>query len=549
MNYAKNIRTGELVNADEVKHRRGFICPKCHKSVFHRRKSTHGHKPHFAHKKGEGTIECENYCPSQEKNKDYYIVATPPEVSQSNSQKLTKNHEDYSFHLDIVLPNPTSKTPNWYLAIAFVHYMKTGSVIIKEGLRGSVHVPLTISSALIPVTIQNQDYQIEISGNDVNKGTEPLSGLTLETGNLFSHKGDRGRRLANHESLSWGEQYFLVWHRYFHIEYPNEIIQRTLISQENWECAEIQLPPEPSKAISTWVQRYLKKKIQTPAIMLSLVTPPYSIHENAISIKDTDEVVVAITEQLGNYISGILAIKQPFLQKAVNFAEKSPVLIDLGRLTPGKTELRLNSSSQSLVLNCTSYQENHKLPSAISLTFQNNLTVPAYSMKIYECLQTRQHNPLVGIDFPTPMRFWIWTKSKNDSAWQIIAITTHSEESLEDFQNRTQQAINEVIEKKEQFFIQLDFEHFGQPLIQQPTLSLDSESRLPNDIIHKIQLLTNLSQVDARINQQTSGEGMRMLKNISQSEELKKYLQKMNRTNIPTIVEPYLRILAKKLKI
>jgi len=550
MDYAKDILTGKIVNAYEVAHRRGFICPKCGKSVIHyQKKSAHGHNPHFAHQKGEATTDCENYHPRQQ-NKDY--VATPAEVSQRNSPKLTSNIEDYSFHLEIVLTNPTLKTPHWYLAIAIAQTsVKKGEVIIKNGLWGEVRQPLSTTLAPIPIKTQEPDYQIEISGSDF-EGMKSLPGLTLETGNLFTHKGDHGRRLANQKFLYWGEQYFMVWrHKDYQIERPSEIIQRTLIPQENWECVEIQLPPKPNHAISIWAQQYLGKEIKTPAIMLSLVTPPiYSIHENTLQIRDTDEVVVAITDPLGNDINDFLLIEQKMFQPTtIAIRGKSPIFIELGRLTLGETTLSLqkSSSTQLLVLNCIPYpeQKTRRLPSAIFLTFQNNLMAPAYSMKLYQDLQTRQHNILVGIKFPVPMRFWIRAKYKNDLAWQIITINTDSEESPEDFQNRAKQAIIEVINK--QCFIQLDFGHFGQPFIQPPIFESRSKSQLPKKVVQQIQWLANLAQVDARRNQQASGEGMRMLNKISQG-ELKKHLQKMNRANRSAIAEPYLRVLAKKLK-
>ncbi len=377
----------------------------------------------------------------------------------------------------------------------------------------------------------------------------PISGLNVKSGNLFTHKGDHGYRLSNHKPLYWGEQYFSVWHKNCHeITYPPEIVQRVLVPQDNWECVEIQLPKQPSTSIEDWTFQYLERKIQMPAITLSLVTPPICRkNEEAIQIKDTDHVLIAVTEPLGNCLEGTLEIKsENGLQNSVDFHDISPVLIDLGCLTLGKTTLRLkDSNTQPLVLNCTDDQENPKLqlPTAVSLKFQNKI-LPAYSLKVCD-------NQFVGLSFLILMDFQILWKYKNDLTWQATAITPKKDESQEKFQERAEQVIiKELLEKTEQF-IKLDFGNFGQPLIHQPTLSSNSsqsEYRLPNEIIQQLRWLASLDQLGAKCAQQASGEGMRMLTKISRhTGNLNKYIKNFN-PYVSAIVEPHLRALAKKIK-
>jgi hypothetical protein len=546
MDYAKDIQTGKIINADQVTHRSEWLCPVCDQPVIHRRKSTDGRrKPHFAHKIiGEGTIDCENYHPSQEKDglqkRDGTIDCenAPPRQEKSDT-----------FHLNIVLTTPTLKTPDWHLAIAIaLTSIKTGDVTIQEGLTGKVIQPFSAPSIPIPVKIQQPDYQIEISEND-SKNIKFLSGLRMKIGNIFTHQGDHGRRLPNQKRMNWGEKYFLVSHNDYQIQCPNEIIQRVLISQQNWECVEIQLPQKPNDAIRDWAQHHLERQIQTPAPTLSLVTPPiYDIDNNVIVIKNTEHVVISVTEPLGNELNARLQIQQKTLTpKIIKIVGKSPVFIDLGRLMPGKTTLCLlnYSSTQLLELDCVSSdeQKTRLLPTPVSLTFQNNWTTPAYSMKIYQELQSRRHNPLVSLKFPTPMRFWIRINSKKDSASQII--TNDSDESVADFQKRVEKTIIELIENHQEYLIQLDFGSFGQPLIQQPTIDTNSETRLPKKMRQQIQWIANLTQVDATTNLPARRKEMRLLNNISES-QLKKLIQELNRTNRSAIAEPYLRVLAKR---
>ncbi|MEK8018833.1 MAG: hypothetical protein VSS75_018320 [Candidatus Parabeggiatoa sp.] len=552
MEYARDITTGKDVKPDEVDRGTSLICPVCEKWVHYVQKSKDGRKPHFAHNKGEGTIdiECKNYHPSHHTPSTPSIFSdfhqftenTPSTVPIfSGSHQSTEKKNNYSFQLDIVLSNPILNTPSWYLAIVFAKTAIKYNYVIKQGLIGYSHAN-SMHPVPVSVDINSQDYQVEIFDNSILKDVITISGLNIESGNLFTHKGDHGRRLSSHKHLYWGEQYFLVWHKDYKVTCPPEIVQRVLIPQDNWECVEIQLPKKPSTVIKNWAYQYLEREIQTPAITLSLVTPPiFKKNEDVVQIKDTDNVVIAVTEPLGNNIQDTLVIKhERFPQRAMDLNDSSPALIDLGHLTPGKTTLSLNSSTKLLILNCVCYQENLRLPAAVFLKFQNDLTLPAYSLSICD-------SQFMGLSFPTLMNFRILWKSANDLTWQAITITPKKDESQKDLQERAKQAIIELFEKKE-LFIQLDFGNFGQPLIQQATVSSKSEYRLPNEVIQQLRWLASLDQLGAKCTQQASGEGMRMLKKISRhTEDLNKYIPNFN-PYVSAMLEPHLRALAKKIK-
>ncbi len=550
MEYAIDTQTGKVIDAYQVTDQRDFRCPVCQKRVHAKSLYNYNYnRPHFAHNKGEGTSACENYHPSSHNtpsepsifSDSHQLTENTPSTVPifSGSHQSTEKKNNYSFPLNIVLSNPTLNTPSWYLAIVFDKTDIQYNYIIKQGLIGEVRASSTHPKP-IPVNIDSQDYQVEIYDNSENN-VITISGLNVESGNLFTHQGDHGRRLLN-EHLYWGEQYFLVLHKDDKVTCPPEIVQRVLIPQDNWKCVEIQLPKKPSIVIENWAYRYLEREIQTPAITLSLVTPPiFRTDENVVQIKETDDVVIAVTEPLGNYLNGMLEIKpENCSQRIVDFHGTSPVLIDLEQLTLGNTTLRLNSNTKPLALNCTDDKENLRLPTAVFLKFQNDLTLPAYSLKVCE-------NPFVGLSFPTLMGFRILLKYANDLSWQATTIKPYSEESQEDFEERAKQAVIERIENKE-LFIQLDFGNFGQSLIQQPKLPSKSEYRLPNEIIQQLRWLASLDQLGEKCAQQASGEGMRMLKKISRhTGDLNKYIKFFN-PYVSAIVEPHLRALAKKIK-
>lgn len=142
MKYARD-KTGKDVKPDEVDSRIFLNCPVCKKMVHYVQKSKDGRKPHFAHNKGEGTIECENYHPRNQKkpaNIDSSTISTidPTRLfSDPNDQKMNKNKgSDYLCHLNIVLSNPTLNIPFWYLAIVFAKTSIQYNYVIKQGLMG-----------------------------------------------------------------------------------------------------------------------------------------------------------------------------------------------------------------------------------------------------------------------------------------------------------------------------------------------------------------------------------------------------------------------------
>jgi len=537
MEYARD-RTGKDVKPDEVDSGTVLICPVCKKGVHRVQKSKDGRKkPHFAHNKSENTIECENYHPS-----NYF--STQSQTIEIDKEKLTekkftgKKAPEPSFEINIILSKAILKKPSWYIAIVFNKVSIKYQYVIEANSMGEIRVVSTYQKP-IPVNIDSSNYKIEIS-NNANKNVVYVDGLSIKTGNLFTHKGDHGRRLSSHEHLYWGEQYFLVWHKGCRdIMCPPEIVQRVLIPQDNWECVEIQLPNQPRAVIKKWASRYLEKAIQMPSITLSLVTPPI-FRKDVLQIKNTDNVVIAVTEPLGNYLKGMLEIKpENYSQRVIDFKGTSPVLIDLGHLTLGKTTLRLNSDAKPLTLTCTYKQEISKLPTAVCLKIQNDL-IPAYSLSICD-------NQFMGLSFPALMDFRILWKSANDLTWQATTITTKKDESQKDFQERAEQAIIELFENKE-LFIRLDFGNFGQALIQQPVVSSKSEYRLPNEVIQQLRWLASLDQLGAKCTQQASGEGMRMLTKISRhTGDLNKYIQNFNPC-VSAMIEPHLRALAKRIK-
>lgn len=547
MEYAIDKKTGQEIKATTIwdDSEKRFICPVCKKKV----NLSRGHKvsPHFKHKRGEGTTDCENYHPGTHHQEIALTISNstaysfPVRPTQNASFKKV-NEADYSFDLNIQLSNPISTTLAWHLTITFTpHPNQNDYLLVKQGISGQPRVPLS-QSVGIPVKIQESDYQLEIHNHlETKLISKLLQGLSSHIGNVFKHQGDHGSRLESSKPLYWGEQYFIIWHEKLGMNFPPEIKQRALTTQQNWQGIEIQLPDSLDNAIIVWAKRYLERTIEVPRFRLSLVTPFLDRSDTDITprVKDTDEVVIAIIDSLGNHISDTLVVEHKTSKsKRINFSATSPVIIELGRLALGETTIRLeNAQNGWLVINCVPQFE-PIFPQAVRLKFKNCGEIPVHnSMK-----PESQGDSLTDIEFPTPMKFNILTKRQSGLEWQVTPITTHPEESLRDFKNRALQTILEQLNNQD-LFVRLDFGNFGQLLIQQPAPVDKSDLALPQQVTRQLNWLTGLAQSGHPV----SGEGLRMFKQLSRRySELNHYFQ--HTQGIPATVEPHLRILARRIK-
>lgn len=542
--YAIDKQTGQEIMADNAIPGIRYICPVCGKNAY-RPRDSRGRKvsPHFKHKTGEGTAACENYRTGTYHNKPSYSFPVRPTQS-SSPQKI--NEVDYSFDLNIQLSNPISTTPTWHLTITFTPQPHQNDyLLVKQGISGQAKVPLSQSIA-IPVKIQESDYQLEIHNHLETKPiSKPLHGLSSHLGNVFKYHGDHGSRLESSKPLYWGEQYFIIWHETLGMNFPSEIKRRDLTNttQPDWKGVEIQLPNSPDKAIEDWAKQFSDRTIEVPRFRLSLVTPFLDRSDTDIipKIKDTDEVVIAILDPLGNHISDTLVVehKTSKSKRVKEINGTSPVIIELGRLALGETTIRLeNTQSGWLVINSISLLK-PIFPQAVRLKFENRGEILAYN----GMRQELQGDSLISVEFPTPMTFNLLTKGQNDLDWQVTTITTHQGESLQDFKNRATQAIFEQLNNQD-LFIRLDFGNFGQLLIQQPVqIAVNSDLALPQQVTQQLNWLTNLAKGGVN----GSGEGLRMFKHLSRHhQELNHYFQ--HTQGIPTTVEPHLRILVRRIK-
>ena len=268
MKYAIEIDSHRLVEAsDHISRYLLYICPICKKNVHFVSsvdKYNYQRTPHFAHNKGEGSIECDNYCPSNQKKTIQHIGN-----NSRTSPVLKRIKPKYRHHLEIEISEF-----NWSI-LAVIHLTKfTGTIRITGGYQGAVKESVEEKSQIkrIPLAPDTK-YPIEID----EKFQVILTGLSDNQMNIFSFKNKRF--VQSNKPLYWGEKYYVVWNEQLEIDIPKIILGKEFLSLNKWKCTEI-IFPDPKKSIMSsleqWVSENLNKMMDrlSDQDSVSLIFPP-----------------------------------------------------------------------------------------------------------------------------------------------------------------------------------------------------------------------------------------------------------------------------------
>lgn len=509
MDYAYDLEERKTLFAirEDARNKKKLICPCCHKQVHYRRGER---RPHFAHNPGEGTEACENYHPSQHQGE------------QDRNNLNEKSNKLPTLHLNIAMPH----FPNWHLEIIISSEIE-GKATIKQGLQGKISVALPTKKKAVPVLIERDVYNVEITTLE-HSIFKTLNGLSIEAVNLFTHQGERGRRLESNKPLWWCESYFLIWHESYELSIEQLAIQsRVLKTQGDWHCAEIQLPAGEDPTVAYQVEKYLKRHIRIPPPKLVLITPFSNDKAGNIVTKNyiNEEVIIGITGNPDRSIQGELKVKRSLL------INQLPAIVSLGKLPQRRTTVWFGSGDESdeLVLDCVPFQKDRLPHATVRLKIQDN-DWPAHSLKIHVI---DSYDDLKGIEFPTLMSFSILIQEA-DLIGSRTFLKPYSEEQLSDFQDRALQKIIAHLEAAKTA-IQLDFGNFGQPTLKK-TMPAHIDQPLPYEITRQLRWLAGLCW--------QASTSQKIPKNIV---ELEKYIHN-NKLYLPAIAEIYLRVLRKKLK-
>lgn len=482
MDYAVDKLTGLLVEATQaLPIKKRYICPKCFADC-HLRKGII-QRPHFAHDSGRASNDCENYHPSKTIS------------SEANWSVFSRSPHLYVYEentLDVSLSS-------WKLLLLIPECSQgTGNVDILQGYYGTVNIPVgQLARGGQRVCVHPQvTYQIEVNGqvDDVYQKilTRPIPGLSKHLHNLFKYEPAGGRRLHDNQFLFWGQSYYLVWHKNFEPVWwprPEVLWSRRLKPNGEWVCAIINLPIEEEYQVKKWVENILHKGVSPPQVTLSLLSPIVirQLEDESFLIPITDDVIICVIGNPGAVIPQELHLHLPSNETSViNVSGPLPVIISLGQLPPGRTEIWFPDNPDiALSLFVVEVDKEYN---AVGVSFlfeettkQHQIFSPAHSLQTRSLLEgvQRGYTSLVKLTIPRKMSVTFRSRGHSDTRWQEFSITgeccDNEEENLlkhKEFEERIQQ---EILKKLSEYqgCLEIDFKNYGKVNL---ILNKDSQS-------------------------------------------------------------------------
>lgn len=278
MYFAKERRGSEkVVRASDAFPGRYYACPTCFAEVFLRR--GRWRVAHFAHRSGHGKPECENYHPSGDLAYSWPGYGTAPTTGGNNFRPADP------LILSIELqPESTvrgRKLRAWELRL---------TVPKSEDARGQIRIDCGTGPkptvALSKLALAAQTYNVDPDTVDfgaiwVSPEVRPeykavvedrIPGLDREQATLFA--SSTGRLKPRADRVTWGGNYYLVWHTAHNLAFPRNLAAQPLAPTGSWHCAFITLPDDEDGEIRAWIEESTAVTISPQRRMFGLVYPP-----------------------------------------------------------------------------------------------------------------------------------------------------------------------------------------------------------------------------------------------------------------------------------
>jgi len=515
MKYAIEVQYNKLIEAnDNIARYVQYVCPKCRKEVHFVSsvdKDNYQRIPHFAHNKGEGSIECENYCPPTKGNRVQHFGG------QKNNTPVIRRRKKPNAHLEIEISE-------FYWSLRAVIHVKEsrGKISIEHGYQGpieeSVEEKTIIKRSLAPQT----NYIIEFS----DRSPMSLSGLSDNQINIFSVKNNRLEQ--NNKPLHWGEKYYVVWNEELKIDIPKTILGKEFFAFNKWKCTEIFFPDLKQSirsSLEQWVSDNLNKTMDSLPDQegVSLIFPPencFSDHHSLLIGIYRDNAKKPIQGKISFVYNGH-TIESPPIDHA------SPLYID--------TQM-VNQSLASMTFNNTKYifhksdtpNKNLNYPSVFLMT--DRVRIEANDWKT--TIENIDSHSLKEIILPAKMPVHIII-DKKEARFHQFGIKPQKTEDLDHFKIRLLEKIAESL-KRANSSLELDFNNYGRITL----LKQKIKDRIPlsNDIKRQVQWLTTMTW-HPRWNRKKIPDSIT---------ELKEFLE-AQKQRIKPEMEPYFRSMIKKI--
>lgn len=299
MYFAKERRSGKIVNASEASPARYYICPTCLADVILRRGQWR--TEHFAHRSGQGKPDCENYHPSQDLTYSWPSHGDPaPGTTNKTIDPLLLSIE--------LQPESTvrgKKLRKWELRLTVPKSEDThGRIIIDcgAGLKRPFSLSkLALGSQTCSADVDAEDFGTiwfspEVRGEYRSVLEERIPGLHREQATLFASSASRLKPRV--DRASWGDSYYLVWHTAHAISVPRSLAPQPLAPIGQWNCALIALPEEEDDEIRTWIKETTAVAISPQRRVFGLLYPPPCGQDilGRVVMPAADEIVFGLKE-------------------------------------------------------------------------------------------------------------------------------------------------------------------------------------------------------------------------------------------------------------
>lgn len=288
MEYAINLVTERLESATEAKNWGQYVCPICKAKVS--RRSGSKMTPYFAHWRGCGSSECENFFPGQHGHDALSKISVSVEKQKIELRLLIPTGADRAgWSLELVLP--TCRECRATVSLDVGGRIQTLNM---RGMQRSRHVTAELSvEPYRIVSFSGKPDPWFVAGVDREcPGLPALGAVAFALGRGGKKGFLRARELRGSETFA------LLWREPEEPNFPDELVVNRLRARQGWRLALVTIPDEPSQECVGWLRSFTGLPIAPPAPSIIPVWP-FLTRKSSINVVEcvrSNMVLLSATE-------------------------------------------------------------------------------------------------------------------------------------------------------------------------------------------------------------------------------------------------------------
>lgn len=317
------------------------VCAVCGFAVFYAGGPGTLQIAHFRHRQN---TKAKKVCP-------LYHAGAGVSVREFLGERISRLRE---LRLCIVLRSGKGRT-KWELMLHVPRFEHAESVTVGIYSPNAAQYPvdeIPVEGRAFAVFPQRDDYEVEVSEAGRADMLESIEGLKEPS--IFAVGHALSRRLVSGEELAWGRTYaFLQRNKIETNKMPAELQTRLLADNDGWHGCVLGLPANANDRVAQWIKVHLRRSIAIQPLTMTVLSP--------VSARLGNDDTWRVVPGQGPVTVGLRFAEVPKAPTMLRFVagaskteyvvqEQSPtVLIDLGELPPGLSELRVISTEGSKI--------------------------------------------------------------------------------------------------------------------------------------------------------------------------------------------------------